>query len=118
MNKDAVTELVEKYFAIWNETDDPARGALLEEVFTPDATYTDPTITAEGLTAIGEYIAAARKNFGGMLFRYNTLLTHHDAVHFSWQVGSTDAEPVASGFDVAWFDGDRIGRLYGFFNGF
>ncbi|MEV6044211.1 nuclear transport factor 2 family protein [Streptomyces xanthochromogenes] len=118
MNKDSVTELVEEYFAIWNEADDATRAALIDEVLTPDATYTDPTVTAEGVVAIGEYIADARTNFAGMLFTYDALLTHHDAVHFSWRVGPTGGAPVVTGFDVARFDGGRIVDLYGFFNGF
>ncbi|MFF3323124.1 nuclear transport factor 2 family protein [Streptomyces sp. NPDC002889] len=118
MDKDAVTKLVEKYIAMWNESDDRARQALLDDVFTPNATYTDPSIAANGAAAIGKYIATAQKNFTGMLFTYGTVLTHHGAVHFSWQVGPTGGAPVVSGFDVAWFEGGRIGRLHGFFNGF
>ncbi|MDX3697046.1 hypothetical protein PV726_43815 [Streptomyces europaeiscabiei] len=52
-----------------------------------------------------------------MLFTFDTVLTHHDAVHFSWQVGPTGDAPVVSGFDVAWLEGGRIGRLCGFFIG-
>ncbi|MEU2951824.1 nuclear transport factor 2 family protein [Streptomyces xanthochromogenes] len=68
--------------------------------------------------AIGEYIADARTNFAGMPFTYDALLTHHDAVHFSWKVGPTGGAPVVTGFDVARFDGGRIVDLYGFLNGF
>lgn len=118
MDKNAVTKLVEKYIAMWNESDGRARRALLDEVFTPNATYTDPTIDAHGAAAIDEYLAAAQKNFTGMLFTYGTVLTHHDAVHFSWQVGPAGGAPVVSGSDVAWLEGGRISRLYGFFNGF
>jgi hypothetical protein len=118
MNKNSVTQLVGKYIAIWNESDDGARKALVDEVFAPNATYTDPNITAEGAAAIGEYIAAAQKNFTGMLFTHGAVLTHHDAVHFAWEVGPTGGAPVVSGFDVATFEGDRISRLYGFFNGY
>ncbi|OEJ62289.1 hypothetical protein BGM19_33990 [Streptomyces agglomeratus] len=117
MDKKAVTELVEKYIAMWNEPDDRVRQTLIDEVFTPNATYTDPTVAANGAAAIGEYVAAAQKNFTGMLFTFGAVLTHHDAVHFSWQVGPTGGALGASGFDVAWFEGGRISRLYGFFNG-
>ncbi|NBE53497.1 nuclear transport factor 2 family protein [Streptomyces boluensis] len=118
MDKDAVTKLVEAYISIWNESDDEVRQASVDELFTPDATYTDPTVVAEGAEAIGEYIAGARKNFTGMLFTFDQVLTHHDSVHFSWQVGPTGGAPVVSGFDVAWFEDGRINRVHGFFNGF
>ncbi|MCO1574531.1 nuclear transport factor 2 family protein [Crossiella sp. SN42] len=118
MDKNAVVELVEKYIAMWNEPDNRVRRAMIDEVFTPNATYTDPTVAADGTAAIDEYVGTAQKNFTGMLFTYDSVLTHHDAVHFSWQVGPASAPPVASGFDVAWFEGGRISRLFGFFNGF
>ncbi|MCX4526358.1 MULTISPECIES: nuclear transport factor 2 family protein [unclassified Streptomyces] len=118
MDKNAVTKLVEKYIAMWNESDSRARQALLADVFTPDATYTDPTIAADGAAAIDQYLSVAQKNFTGMRFSHGTVLTHHGAVHFSWQVGPAGGAPVASGFDVAWFEGGRISRLHGFFNGF
>ncbi|WP_128380663.1 nuclear transport factor 2 family protein [Streptomyces cavernae] len=118
MDKKAVTRLVEKYIAMWNESDNRVRRALVDDVFTQNASYTDPTVDAHGVAAIDEYIDAAQKNFTGMLFTYGTVLTHHDAVHFTWQVGPTGGAPVVSGSDVAWLEGDRIARLYGFFNGF
>lgn len=118
MNKNAVEELVEKYIAMWNETDDQVRRAMIDDVFTANATYTDPTVAAHGTAAIDEYVGTAQKNFAGMLFTYDTVLTHHDAVHFSWQVGPTGGTPVSTGFDAVFLEEGRIGSLYGFFNGF
>ncbi|CCH32006.1 nuclear transport factor 2 family protein [Actinosynnema sp. NPDC047251] len=117
MDEKSVTELVGRYIAIWNESDDRARRALLDDVFTPGATYVDPNTAAEGAPAIDRYIAAAQRNFGGMSFTFGEVLTHHDAVHFAWQVGPAGGAPVVGGFDVAWLDGGRIARLYGFFTG-
>ncbi|WP_328301305.1 nuclear transport factor 2 family protein [Streptomyces sp. NBC_00435] len=118
MDKNSVTQLVGKYIAIWNESDGRARQALVDEVFTPEATYTDPTVAAHGAAEIGTYIASAQKNFTGMLFTFENVLTHHDAVHFSWQVGPRGGAPAVSGSDVALLEGGRISRVYGFFNGF
>ncbi|MDX3867462.1 nuclear transport factor 2 family protein [Streptomyces europaeiscabiei] len=117
MDKNSVTELVQRYIAMWNETEDQVRRDLIDDLFTPNGTYTDPIVVADGTAAIDEYIGASQKNFTGMLFTFDTVLTHHDAVHFSWQVGPTGEAPVVSGFDVAWLEGGRIGRLCGFFIG-
>lgn len=117
MNKNAVVELVGKYIAMWNETDDQVRRAMIDDVFTPNATYTDPTVAADGTPAIDEYVGTAQKNFTGMLFTYDSVLTHHDVVHFSWQVGPAGAAPAVTGFDVAWLEAGRIRGLCGFFNG-
>ncbi|MFG2911445.1 nuclear transport factor 2 family protein [Kitasatospora sp. NPDC048298] len=118
MDRNGVDQLVGKYIGIWNESDGRIRRELIEEVFTPNATYTDPNIVAHGAAAIGDYLAMAQRNFTGMLFTLGPVLTHHDAVHFSWQVGPAGGAPVVSGFDVATFEGGRINRLYGFFKGY
>ncbi|MFJ8861919.1 nuclear transport factor 2 family protein [Streptomyces sp. NPDC102451] len=118
MDSSAVTELVEKYIAVWNETDEGVRRALLDEIFTPDGTYVDPMVEADGMAAIDSYIAASQQNFPGMLFTHGPVLTHHDTAHFPWELGPAGEEPAVSGYDVAVFEGGRISRLYGFFNGF
>ncbi|MER5738053.1 MULTISPECIES: nuclear transport factor 2 family protein [unclassified Streptomyces] len=119
MDKKSATLLVEKYIAMWNETDRELRRALVAEVFTPEGTYTDPVADAAGHAAVDAYLASAQQNFRGMSFTFGTVLAHHDAVHFTWRVGPADGAPVASGSDVAWVAEDgRIGRLYGFFDGF
>ncbi|OKI01017.1 hypothetical protein A6A06_19315 [Streptomyces sp. CB02923] len=118
MDKKAVTALVDTYIAMWNEPDEQVRRGMVDEVFTPNATYTDPTVVADGTEAIDNYLAATQKNFTGMLFTHGTVLTHHDAAHFTWQVGPTGGAPVVSGSDVAWLEDGRISKLYGFFNGF
>ncbi|RSM43219.1 nuclear transport factor 2 family protein [Amycolatopsis balhimycina DSM 5908] len=117
MDKNAVIELVGNYIAMWNETDGRVRRTMVEDLFTPNGTYTDPTVAADGTAAIDEYIATSQKNLTGMLFTHGTVLTHHDAVHFSWQIGPAGGEPAVTGFDVAWIEDGRIRRLYGFFNG-
>ncbi|SDD13029.1 nuclear transport factor 2 family protein [Actinokineospora iranica] len=118
MNKQAVRDLVDRYIAIWNETDENNRQAMVDAVFTPDALYVDPNTSASGTAAIGQYIAAATRNFTGMRFTVGTVLTHHDAVHFSWQVGPATGAPAVSGYDVALFRDGRVTRLHGFFNGY
>lgn len=85
MDKNDVTRLVGQYIAIWNESDDRLRQALIEEVFTPNATYTDPNIVARGAAAISDYLAVAQRNFTGIPFTSGPVLTHHDVVHFAWQ---------------------------------
>ncbi|MGW5878049.1 nuclear transport factor 2 family protein [Nocardiopsis terrae] len=118
MDKKAVVELVGKYISIWNEPDPRARKAAIDDVFTGQAVYVDPTITADGVAAIDRYIADAQRDFTGMLFTHGAVLTHHDAVHFSWRVGPADGAPAVSGSDVAWLEGGQIKQLYGFFDGY
>lgn len=110
-------DLVGKYISVRNEPEAQARRAMIDDVFTAQAVYVDPTVTADGVAAIDRYIADAQQNFTGMHFTHGAVLTHHDAVHFSWEVGPSDSAPVVSGSDVAFLEDGRIKQLYGFFNG-
>lgn len=116
MEAQAVAAIVDRYLSIWNEADADVRRTKIDQVFTPEATYIDPTIVANGADAINEYVANSQPNFTGMLFSHEAILTHHDAVHFSWQVGPKGGRPVVSGFDFALLDGQQITQIYGFFN--
>ncbi|QSB06498.1 nuclear transport factor 2 family protein [Natronoglycomyces albus] len=116
MDTQAVDTIIDRYISIWNEVDAHARKTKIDQVFTPEATYIDPTIVARGADAINEYVANAQPIFTGMLFSHGAILTHHNAVHFSWQVGPKGCAPVVSGFDFAMLDGKRITQIYGFFN--
>ncbi|CAM3803500.1 nuclear transport factor 2 family protein [Nocardiopsis rhodophaea] len=117
MDAQTAVELVGKYISIWNTAEKRSRQSLIESTFTPDAVYVDPNVTATGTTEIGKYIGDASWNFVGMHFTHGTVLTHHDLVHFTWQVGPIGGPPAVSGYDVALFEGGGITRLYGFFNG-
>lgn len=116
MDARTVDTIVDSYISIWNETDAHAMRAKVDQVFTPDATYVDPTIVIKGTDAIKEYVAKAQPNFTGMLFSRETILNHHDAVHFSWEVGPQGGEAVVNGFDFVLLDGTKITHIYGFFN--
>lgn len=52
-----------------------------------------------------------------MVFTLGTVINaHHDTALFTWKLGAPNADtPVASGYDVVDFTGDRIRRVVGFF---
>ena len=55
--------VVEKYFAMWNETDAARRHALIEAAWTPDASYLDPMFAAEGPDALDALVAGVHQQF-------------------------------------------------------
>ena len=63
-----IANIVHRYIDSWNETDADRRRALIAEVFTPDASYTDPLIAAKGREAIDQFVAAAQQQFAGLVF--------------------------------------------------
>jgi hypothetical protein len=111
-----IATTVDRYIAMWNETDSERRRALVAETVTEDASYVDPLMTGDGIEGIDAMIAAAQSQFPGHQF---TLLAgpdaHHEFVRFSWSLGVNGGEPVARGTDFATVAGDgRLAAITGF----
>ncbi|MFF5989534.1 nuclear transport factor 2 family protein [Prauserella flavalba] len=110
------TTLAERYLEIWNATDAVRRRALIERLFTEDATYTDPLGSVRGWDGVDTFVAGAQQQFAGLTFSLGGAVDgHHDTARFTWHLGQDGAEPVVIGFDVIVAEGDdRIGKVYGF----
>ncbi|MGR8012188.1 nuclear transport factor 2 family protein [Streptomyces hypolithicus] len=112
-----LTDLATRYIAIWNEADQDKRAAAISDLYTPDATYTDPLANVQGHDGIGAVIAGARDQFKGFDFKIlGDADTHNNVSRFRWElVPSSGGENVVIGFDVAVTDADgRIKAVYGF----
>jgi hypothetical protein len=112
-----LTELVDRYLAVWNEADPQARRRAIGELWTAGGGYTDPLAAVEGPAAIDGLVSAARAQFPGYVFRLGgTVDAHHNTARFSWHlVPEAGGEPLVIGFDVAVATDDgRLDRVYGF----
>lgn len=109
-------ELIQRYLAAWNETDPPTRQAILAEVLTDDAMYTDPLVSVQGRDGLDATIAAVQAQFGGLVFSLGGAVdAHHHIARFTWHLGSGSGEPMVIGFDVvAIGDDGRISQVLGF----
>ncbi|MEO3796229.1 nuclear transport factor 2 family protein [Nonomuraea sp. B10E15] len=108
--------LVERYIAAWNETDPQARAEAVAELWTEDATYTDPLADVAGHAGIAAVIEGAQGMFPGMVFTPGELYdAHRHLARFTWHLGPADGEPVAVGYDVVELAEDgRIRKVLGF----
>ncbi len=108
--------LVQRYLAVWNETDPRVRRAGIDDVFAASVRYVDPLAAVEGRDALDALIGAARQQFAGLVFSpAGAIDAHHDQVRFGWRLGQPGQKPVAAGFDVAERDADgRIHLVLGF----
>jgi hypothetical protein len=112
-----VSTTVDRYIAIWNETDPARRRDLIARTWTDDASYVDPLVVAEGPGAIDATVAAAQKQFPGFTFRLGGPVdAHHNLARFTWELApAADQEAVVVGFDVAVFAPDgRLQHVHGF----
>lgn len=108
--------LIERYVAAWNETDADARAKAVAELWTEDATYTDPLADVAGHEGIAAVIAGAQGMFPGMVFSAGEVYdAHQDLARFTWHLGPEGGEPVVIGFDVVKLAEDgRIRQVFGF----
>jgi SnoaL-like domain len=112
-----VNPVIDRYIAIWNETDPARRRDLIARTWTEDASYVDPLVVAEGRDAIDSTVAAAQEQFPGFAFRLAGLVdAHHNLARFTWELApAADGEALVVGFDVAVLaDDGRLREVHGF----
>lgn len=109
-------DLAQRYIDAWNETDPTARRKAVDELYTDDASYSDPMVVAQGPAAIAATIGAVQEQFPGFRFRLaGPVDGHHDQARFTWLLGPDGVEAPIAGFDVVLTDGrGKLHRVLGF----
>ena len=113
-----VTELIDRYFAMWNEADGRRRRDLIGEVWTESASYVDPMLEAEGHAGIDAMVAGVHARFPGHRFRRTgDVDVHHDRVRFQWELGPDGGPAIVKGVDFGVLaGGKRLAAITGFFD--
>src|SRR5919204_3800821 len=62
-NMSNVTELIDRYIAMWNETDKTRRRDLIAETRTRTASYLDPVMQGEGPAGIDAMVRSVQERF-------------------------------------------------------
>jgi hypothetical protein len=108
-------QVVTRYLEAFNETDVDRRRVLLEALYTPDCTYTDPHVDLQGPEQIDGFIAQTQQRFPGFTFNLGGVIdAHHNQARFQWHAGPADAPDAYVGFDVIVTKDERIRNVYGF----
>ncbi len=110
------TEIASRYIALWNETDQEARRALIAESSTEDASYLDPMMQENGHDGIDAMIAGVQHQFPGYRFALaGTPDSHNNRLRFSWSLAVEGGAPAARGTDFALLSSDgRLQSVTGF----
>jgi len=113
-----LTELIDRYIAMWNETDPERRRVLIARTWTGDARYVDPVLEAEGLAGIDAMVCGVQERFPGHRFRRTgDPDAHHDRVRFTWELAPEAGPAVVKGVDFAVVGaGQRLQTVTGFFD--
>ena len=109
------TDLIDRYIAIWNETDAKRRRDLIARTWTEDSTYLDPLMRGEGHGGIDSMIQGVQAKFPGLLFRRTSDVdAHNDRVRFAWELGPEGGPALAGGVDFSGITGGRLQAITGF----
>ncbi|AOI87579.1 nuclear transport factor 2 family protein [Burkholderia pseudomultivorans] len=104
------TDLIDRYFDAWNESDVVRRRALIDATYASDATYRDPLMTGDGHAGIDTMIAAVQARFPAYRFRRTTDVdAFGQHLRFSWALVSPDGAAIVKGSDFGTVD--AAGRL-------
>ena len=113
-----VTSLIDTYCQAWSASEEAERSRLLQQVWSPKATYTDPTAHAEGTAELLAHIAAViARRPGSRVLRTSPVDQHHGVARFAWRAIEADGTELPEGIDIAFIstDGTKIERVLGFF---
>ena len=110
------TEIIERYFAMWNETDAERRRGLIAKTWTEDAHYVDPMLEGDGQSGIDAMVAAVHERFPGYRFRrIGEIDRHHDRLRFAWELAPEGGPVFAGGVDFGVVAADgRLMTITGF----
>lgn len=110
-----MSNLVDRYIAVWNETDATRRAALIAETWTADATYHDPMMQGDGYAGISQLVAAVHERFPAFRFsRLGEADFHGEYLRFSWALGLDGEEAMVKGTDFALLEEGRLRKVTGF----
>jgi hypothetical protein len=112
-----ITNIIDEYFAAWNETDAARRGERSCSVWTETGRYVDPLSDTTGPDEFAAMAGAVQQQFPGVTLRRTSAIdAHHDQARFAWAGVDEDGTVVLAGIDVAVIAPDgRLAAISGFF---
>lgn len=88
-------ELIDRYFAVWNERDAARRQELIAQTWAEDASYLDPLMQGEGHRGIDSMVHNVQQQFAVHRFRrLGGVDGHHDRLRYQMPVRSSWAAPI------------------------
>lgn len=112
-------EIVGAYCAAWNEKNEAARTALLDQTWGAEGVYEDPMgVAPAGRAGLHAHIGAFQQGYPGARIEPTSKVdAHHGKFHFTWRMVQPDGSVAIEGRDFGETDATgRIGHIVGFFN--
>lgn len=97
----AIGDLIDRYIAIWNETDENTRRNLIARTWTAEGTYTDPLLKSEGRDGIDAMTAGFQATYPDHRFeRDGDCAFDQGKLRFGWKLIQPTGETFITGEDV------------------
>jgi SnoaL-like domain len=110
-----ISDLIDRYIAMWNETDAKSRRDLIARTWSEHGHYLDPLMQGDGHAGIDAMVHGVQQRFPGHRFRRTSKIdAHHDRVRFSWELAADGGAVLVSGIDFGTVAGDRLQAITGF----
>lgn len=94
------TELIDRYVAMWNETDAAARRRLIALIWVEECVHVDPVARAERHEGIDGLVQTVQQRFPGHRFRRTSPVTGEARrVRFTWELAAPDGTVPVRGID-------------------
>ena len=115
-----IQNILKDYCAAWCEPDSTKRRALLENAWSDDGTYQDPSGEANGRDQLIDLIGGMHHKFPGARVEISSGVSeHHGKIYFEWRMISGDGNFSINGVDFGSFSSDgRLAQIVGFFGPF
>ena len=112
------TDVIDRYFAMWNETDAERRRELIAQAWAEDGSYVDPVMDGAGHAGLDAMVAGVQERFAGHRFQLTGPIdTVQDRLRFTWELAAAGAPPVVKGTDFGVLAPDgRLQAITGFFD--
>lgn len=110
-------ELIDKYFATLNETDDERRRELIEQVWAENGKFVSPFGVAVGHDAIDAKVQKGLEQLADSeVRRAGDIETLHDCLRLKFEVVNKDGEASIGGVDFGVIEGGKLQLMTGFFD--
>ena len=116
----AYNRLIDRYVAMWNETDPERRQELIAELWSEDCLHSNKRAEWRGHAAMMERVTGSyEKSIRGGGYRFEAMGNtegYRNVVRFNWYMRPADGGPIAAkGFDLLVLEDDgRIAADYQF----
>lgn len=113
-NRTVVQDLVDRHFAIWNDTDANQRLARQAGVYTPGIFVADDGGMTVGFAEVNHKITEVQNQHPGFIFRPAPASWNHGIGRVTWGYGPAGAPDQVRGEDIFTIEDGKIASLHVF----